>query len=66
MADDMTPTFARAIAQHAWDWDLAEFARRLNLDPQTEHTRGKFMRFQEMARLLGEFDGLSLAILAAH
>ena len=66
MAEDRTPPFARAVQQHAWDWDLARFARELDLDADTDYTRTKFRRFQELARLLGEFDGRTLAILAAH
>jgi hypothetical protein len=58
-------TFGQAIAQNAWDWDLNEFARRLGLDAETHYTRQKFQRFQELARVIAEFDTEALAILAS-
>ena len=53
----MTPQELSAnIGRNAWDWGLVEFCHNTGLDSSTDYSRGKFEKFQQLAKLLGEFD----------
>lgn len=47
------------------NWGLAEFAVALGLEARTEYTKILFKKFQEMVRLMGEFDDENLKRLGS-
>lgn len=52
--------FQEAVGTAAWNLNLDRFAEKLGHDPEHSYTRGKFLEFQKMAKIVGAFDAETL------
>jgi hypothetical protein len=54
----------KSLCGNRWRWGLAEFAKRLDLDPHDQHTKDLFVSFDEAAKSLGSLDDRVLGVIS--